>query len=172
MDRPALLSLVDKENLIGAEIGVNKGWNAINILNTLNIQRLYLVDPYFIQDTEPDKDGERPYYPDKEGYRSTKELAEDLLRAHSDKITWMIQTSEDASDFIHDESLDFVYIDGDHKYEAVRKDIHLWYPKVKIGGTIGGHDFCDDHVGIIKAVLEAFGTENLNHKGLDWWIVK
>lgn len=42
---------------------------------------------------------------------------------------------------VPDQSLDFIYIDGDHSYEAVKKDIVAWIPKVKIGGVISGHDF-------------------------------
>ena len=47
--------------------------------------------------------------------------------------------SEDAVDDIP-EKLDFVYIDGNHAYEYVKKDIGLYYPKLKKGGVIGGHD--------------------------------
>lgn len=39
-----------------------------------------------------------------------------------------------------DRSLDFVYIDADHYYSSVMKDILYWLPKIKIGGYIGGHD--------------------------------
>jgi predicted O-methyltransferase YrrM len=42
---------------------------------------------------------------------------------------------------ITDESLDWVYIDADHRYESVLNDLRLVYPKVKHGGIIAGHDF-------------------------------
>lgn len=57
------------------------------------------------------------------------------------------------------QSLDFVFIDADHRYEAVRRDIAAWLPKVKPGGIISGHDFCPDPFitdGVIRAVTEAF----------------
>ena len=55
-----------------------------------------------------------------------------------------------------DDSLDFVFIDGDHRYEFVKADIEAWVPKVKIGGIVSGHDYgwCTD---IRKAVHEFFG---------------
>jgi cephalosporin hydroxylase len=43
-----------------------------------------------------------------------------------------------------DEYFDWIYIDADHTKEAVLEDIKAWYPKVKKGGIISGHDcFCE-----------------------------
>lgn len=49
--------------------------------------------------------------------------------------------SELASHMFEDNSLDFVYIDANHAYDYVVKDIELWYPKVKVGGYLCGHDY-------------------------------
>lgn len=54
-------------------------------------------------------------------------------------------------------SIDFLFIDASHKYEDIKKDIELWYPKVKIDGYIGGHDYTENHPGVKKAVYELFG---------------
>lgn len=37
--------------------------------------------------------------------------------------------------------LDFVYIDAAHDYENVLRDLTAWWPKVRVGGAIGGHDY-------------------------------
>lgn len=55
-----------------------------------------------------------------------------------------------------DGSLDFVFIDADHVYECIRKDIDAWLPKVRRGGIIAGHDFCNEFNGVIRAVTETF----------------
>jgi hypothetical protein len=56
-----------------------------------------------------------------------------------------------------DASLDYVYLDADHHYEAVCRDIDAWLPKVKPGGVIAGHDFCEyPEFGVIQAVTERF----------------
>lgn len=55
---------------------------------------------------------------------------------------------------VPDQSLDFVYIDGDHSYEAVKKDIIAWIPKIKINGVISGHDVTWNTVR--KALWEVF----------------
>ena len=47
----------------------------------------------------------------------------------------------DVAKTVKEGSLDFVYIDALHHYDAVRQDIATWWPKVKSGGFLGGHDF-------------------------------
>jgi len=44
---------------------------------------------------------------------------------------------------IEDESLDFVYLDGDHSYKTVQQELPRFYPKVRRGGVLAGHDYCD-----------------------------
>ena len=65
--------------------------------------------------------------------------------------------SVSTSKLYKDQSVDFVFIDGDHRYEMVFKDIEAWFPKVKIGGIIAGHDYawCTD---VRRAVHDYFGS--------------
>ncbi len=59
--------------------------------------------------------------------------------------------------------LDFVYIDGDHTYEAVKDDINAWLPKVRKGGIIGGHDYNHRRIpGVKQAVDELFSEVELD----------
>jgi predicted O-methyltransferase YrrM len=68
-------------------------------------------------------------------------------------------SSEVYVDFL-DESIDLVFIDADHQYESVKKDIASWYPKIKTGGIICGHDYDKDTVQ--KAVYEKFLRINVD----------
>jgi predicted O-methyltransferase YrrM len=61
-----------------------------------------------------------------------------------------------ASDF-KDKSLDFVWVDGNHNYNACLADIKVWWPKLKNGGWMGGDDLI--HGGVRMAVEEFFGPE-------------
>ena len=83
-------------------------------------------------------------------------------------------TSLQASALFEDNSLDFVFIDADHAYESVKADINAWYPKVKPGGYIGGHDYNkaaeDDPV--VKAVDEIFAKNRLKIYSPVSWIVQ
>ena len=104
----------------------------------------------------------------------------------------------DAVKDFDDESLDFVYIDGNHLYPAVKKDIDLWWPKVKAGGVMGGHDYdivssshnIDTylytfrvngiHYGVVKAVNDFADKHMLSinaeaatyNNAYDWWVHK
>ena len=66
-----------------------------------------------------------------------------------------------------DESLDFVFIDASHDYENVKADLIAWYPKVKKGGIISGHDYLGEYEwpGVYKAVNEFFSGKNLQCNG-------
>jgi len=62
--------------------------------------------------------------------------------------------SEEAVKQFKDNSVDMVFIDGEHTYETVKKDIELWLPKAK--KIICGHDYCDSWPSVKKAVEEKF----------------
>lgn len=68
--------------------------------------------------------------------------------------------SVEASKLYDDNSLDFVFIDANHTYEFIRDDIKVWYPKVKKGGILAGHDYVLEVCpGVVRAVDE-FNAEN------------
>lgn len=91
---------------------------------------------------------------------------ENMKRGGVDHIISPIKkTSEEASKMFENESVDVVFIDASHKYEDVKKDINFWYPKVKKGGIISGHDYVPGHpesdIGVVKAVNEFFKCKDL-----------
>jgi hypothetical protein len=59
----------------------------------------------------------------------------------------------------NDKSLDFVFIDGSHKYEDVVNDIKAWLPKIKEGGILAGHDYIDFD-DVRRAVHDVLGEQN------------
>ena len=165
---------VSGDNLVGVEIGVYTGLHAESLLKTLNIEKLYLVDPYENYDEYPE--GDKSWG---EGLPSIEESAIEAINRignHPD-AEWLIMRSDEAMEHIPNE-LDFVYIDGNHAEEYVSKDIELYWPKIKAGGVLGGHDFyngfCRDHDGVINAVIKFVCKEKVQlHLELpDWWVVK
>lgn len=123
------------ERLVGVEIGVWRGENALSILQNVDIYLLYLIDPY--EDYFEYNKNEIGSFQDME---ANKKHAEKLLEPYQDKIIWIRKRAEDAVDYIPDD-VDFVYIDGNHKPEYVRSDVEDYYPKVREGGILAGHDF-------------------------------
>jgi predicted O-methyltransferase YrrM len=73
------------------------------------------------------------------------------------KFTPIRKTSVEASKDFKDESCDVIYIDMEHTYEAVIEDLHHWYPKLKKGGYIAGHDAY--HPGVSRAIKEFFNNK-------------
>lgn len=65
--------------------------------------------------------------------------------------------SWDAAAEFKDESVDFCFIDACHAYEAVKKDLDAWWPKIKKGGVFAGHDYDINYPGVPAALHEKFG---------------
>lgn len=72
-----------------------------------------------------------------------------------------------ASELYENESLDFVFLDASHEYLNVKEDLIHWYPKVKFGGIIAGHDYCNSFKGVITAVDEYF-NKNISPDKTSW----
>jgi len=165
LDRPSFELLKDMKDPIVVEIGVQYGINAKNILENYNIKTLYLVDPY----EEYLNTGKK--VTSLAEMKEVRDIAKEYLKEYNN-IIWIEKYSWEAAKDIPND-LDFVYIDGDHSYEATKKDIEIYYPKVRIGGVIAGHDFKETEVGVIKAVYEFFKNKYIEVGGLwDWWYVK
>lgn len=145
LDRPSLKNLKDWKDIVGVEIGVQYGINAKDILMNYDIKTLYLVDPYtlFLSASEGKITGQNN--------PKIKKIAHEYLKEYEDKIVWIEEFSWNAVDLIPNE-LDFVYIDGDHRKEAVERDLKLYYPKVRSGGLFCGHDFDKRAPGVMQAV--------------------
>ena len=78
------------------------------------------------------------------------------LLSKKEKAYFINDYSSNASKRIEDGSLDLVFIDACHEYPSIKEDIELWFPKVRKGGIICGHDFGPAHMGVMKAVRERF----------------
>jgi hypothetical protein len=151
------------KRLVGAEVGVWRGDNALDILQTLNVKTLFLIDPYL------------PYL-DNDGLRDPLphfKVAKRRLSRFADKIEWLLKSSLEAVDLLPS-NLDFVYLDGNHNYDFVKSDVEVYYPKLVQGGVLGGHDFSSDYQGVVLAVTDFVKERRIKLfiDSPDWWIVK
>ena len=96
--------------------------------------KIYAVDNY---PTFVDWDGTRVTA---ERQQETKERCFKRLSPFIDKVSFIYDKSEKFALTLEDDSLDFLFIDGDHSYEATLKDMQMYWPKVKSGGLFAGHD--------------------------------
>ncbi|MBI2971111.1 MAG: class I SAM-dependent methyltransferase [Candidatus Aenigmarchaeota archaeon] len=142
--QPFVREILDRRELVGAEIGVWRGDNAKAMLKILDIRKLYLIDPYETYDEYKEEE--------KSGAFSQKALKEvEKIISRDKRVVLIRERSENAVNKII-EPLDFVFIDGNHDYEYVKKDLEMYYPLVKKGGFIAGDDISIDDVS--KAVIE------------------
>ena len=162
--------LCDKEHKVGAEIGVQIGLMAKNILSSLNsIEKYYAIDPWldYKEYNEGFRSGKLRRVPQKSMNNHFNRFIKDT-KQYEDKIVLLKMFSIEAIKHIEDESLDWVFIDGNHSYESVKEDIELYLPKVKIGGLVSGHDFGLHLSGVKEAVQEMFLEFNTGTNRM-WW---
>ncbi len=136
-DRNEFGEFLTSKNLInkGVEVGSFKGKFARTILEKWQ-GTLYMVDAWYELDDYNDMSNIGLNQDDYlEAMRSINEFR--------DRAYMLRCLSKQAVDLFPDESLDFVYIDANHEYSYVVEDIKLWYPKVKKGGIVAGHDYLD-----------------------------
>ncbi len=85
-----------------------------------------------------------------------------------DNILLWEDYSYNVVDEFEDNSIDFIYIDGNHSYEDTKKDIELYLPKVKPNGYIAGHDYMEHFQGCIDAVKETVGEPDEIFRDYSW----
>lgn len=122
---------IDMGFKVGAEIGVYKGEFSKRFCKAG--LKLYAIDPWQVY----------PGFKSPQGQESLNSLYERAKKTLSPfpNCTIVRKTSMDAANDFEDESLDFVYIDGNHNLRYVVEDICEWSKKVKTGGVISGHDY-------------------------------
>lgn len=142
-------------DITGCELGVSYGFNLVYFLDNLpNIKKVYAIDPYMPYDDGPGG------YVTQEVIDRVKQCMLNNIEPHKDKVEFINKMSKDAVKDIPDDSLDYIFIDGDHSYEAVASDMEIYYSKVKSGGIFAGHD--RGLVGVDKAISEFAAKHNLN----------
>lgn len=155
--------------LVGCEIGVCHGFTTEYLLkNVPTIKKIYAVDNY---PTFVDWDGTRVTA---ERQQETKERCFKRLSPFIDKVTFIFDDSVTFAPKLEDDSLDFVFIDGDHSYEATLKDCELYWSKVKKGGMFAGHDA--NLTTVDNALKEFFKDKNIEKVRIvennAWFIIK
>ena len=128
------------------ELGVQWGEHAKLIFDELRPSSLYLLDSWQ-SGVEHGTTENDEYY--EELFNRTKETFSNYNN---------VKLIRDRTDVAHlkfyDKYFDFIYVDADHEYSAIKKDLNNWMPKLKRGGIIAGHDFDDRRPGVIRAVNE------------------
>lgn len=144
---------------VGAEVGVYKGGFTERFCQAG--MKMFAVDPWV------------SYYGDRDQERQNLIYEEACERLAPYDCTIIRKSSMEAARDFRREELDFVYLDGDHRFMQVAEDIVEWEKRVRRGGVVSGHDYFTSlpwarkfrcQVGaIVDAYTKAFGIDN-------WWI--
>ena len=159
--RDYLLGHIPK-NSVGVEIGVHKGDYSNKILQHANPKMLNLVDPWkkFTDETY-----KKSWYGAQVSQTQMDVRYQNVLDKFSknDNVRVIRDYSYNAVNEFSDDSLDWIYVDGDHTFEGVFKDFSLYYDKIKIGGYIYGDDYMTGWwgTGVIDALHKILHEKNL-----------
>ena len=119
----------------GAEIGVDRGRFSEYMFGAIPNLELLCVDPWYWK------------------LRGQSRYESTLKRMEQHNATVVRMPSFEAVMDVPDHSLDFVYIDGAHRFDMVNTDLIWWSMKVRYGGMISGHDYYRfRHAGVVPAV--------------------
>ena len=144
---------------LGAEIGVFQGENLEKYCQSG--LTMYGIDSW-------------KSYDDYRTYRDLEDLYEVTKKrlAPYPNCTLVRKKSMDALEDIPKRSLDFVYIDGNHKYGYVAMDLMKWSDKVRKGGVIAGHDYYDiNHSRQVRQVGPAVDGFVKSHDISNWYLL-
>lgn len=171
-----------KPSGIGLELGVFEGEYAKAILDACPDLILYLLDCW---QEQPEH-----IYTDQlnssntiQAERISKTIKNTINDYH--RVRLIKGFFNEFCDFFPDNFFDFIYVDGNHSYEFVKKDLKNWYPKVKKGGLFSGHDYVQGFYGPnnstpfgVKSAVDEFAKENsievfsTNENWPSWFLIK
>lgn len=120
-----------------AEIGVFEGTFSKQIVEAIQPNCLFMIDIFTGYCDSGDQDGNNVVH------RQMDDVYKQLVTYTLDKpfMRLLKGRSADILASFPDNSLDFVYLDGDHSYQGVKSDLIASFPKVKNGGWLMGHDY-------------------------------
>ena len=155
----------------GAELGVWTGETFKHLVKTCHKLHLIGVDLYAAQ---PDQEGPEQWTRGENGHAWDHDTYYNNLvqfcQAYPGRAEIIKDYTTEAAKEVADESLDFVFIDADHSYMGVMRDVGAWAPKVKKGGMIIGHDI---HFETVKtAVIELYGEDGYSVEDDFLWFVE
>jgi len=161
--------------LVGAEIGVFRGNTSEALLREFPELSLWMVDPWapFVGESAFDNESQA-------GFDASMAVAMFWTEFAKNRRYVLRQPSPEAAKRFSDGTLDFVFIDGNHLYENVSADISAWWPKLRAGGLMTGHDYgvyrdAEGAWGVKRAVDEfVSATDRELALGLDgtWMAIK
>ena len=185
--RKDLTKLIDELELKkGVEIGVNEGAFSEWLLANSKLEILHSIDAWST-DTSKTLSAFKKWATRHGEVEKAEVKAMEVLSKFGDRSNVIKSVSWEAASAFPDNSLDFVYFDGCHRFTGFCLDLFAWYPKVRMGGLIAGDDYWRVYRYEVMEVINSFlvehrlllhlTTEDKSSRGTDfyapsWWSVK
>lgn len=163
----------------GVEVGTADGKFSNTILRYSNLSLLYSIDlwEYIDQNIYQDAINDS-----QEGHNNRFLTAVNQLKKYESRSAIIKTSSEKAAQIFTNNVLDFVFIDANHCYQYCKQDLELWWPKIRKGGVLAGHDYVNGTFnktafGVKQAVDEFFLNKNqkiniTQEKWPSWYVIK
>lgn len=135
---------------IGSYCGVSSAILASQLAAQNPSAKLYCIDPFETQKTQDGYCRER-YTEERLGFSYEEKFDENVKRFSETVVK--LKGYSDQVDLPPDFAPEFIFIDGDHSYEGVRKDIERFVPLLKVGGSVSFHDVTIGRAGTLRALL-------------------
>lgn len=148
----------------GVEVGVKEGDYSVELLEANPNLHLRSVDPWLVRDGYRDRRGQEVF----DGYEAK---ARERLADFGQRSTVIKGFSVDVARSLSDASLDFVYIDGHHSFQAATNDIAEWLPKIRPGGIISGHDYARFRAGFDNKAKEVVDAWTAAYGVKPWFVL-
>lgn len=151
---PRIIQAYCASRPIGAEVGVLRGKFSEYLLSNVEFSTFYCIDAWKHLPGRVDisnvSDAE---------HHANFLAAQQRLKRFGTRAEMLRSESAEAAQRLPDGGVDFVYIDGDHSYNGCMADLEMYYPKIKRGGILAGHDYLDGSLpegefGVKRAVDE------------------
>ena len=168
-----LAEQLDTPPVLGVEVGVWRGKLSAYLLHQFPSLNLIMIDPWAETDD--------PVYAG-QPFEEAKKIALKATDFARDRRIVMSTTSLIAADLFSTAwetgegrikgLFDFVFLDGSHHYKSVVADLKAWFPLVRAGGILSGHDYVRQRRGVHQAVdefAEVHGRDLHLDGGRVWW---
>lgn len=151
------------------EVGCREGRTTGFILENVKDSSVIAVDPWR---AFPTNSGEGAETYEEWDFKAIEDEFWKNVGKNADRVSMRRETSLEAAVNI-DSGLDIVFIDAAHDHDNCLEDIRAWWPKVRPGGCLCGHDYQHTFPGVMRAVAESFNLATVG-VGPDsmWYVVK
>ena len=150
----------------GAEIGVWNGGFSGYVLEVTRPKELVLIDPWDLLAEQNPEDWTHKKHSEAEEMLTMRRNVESLY-GDIPNVNIKVGFSAEVLAEYPDDYFDWVYIDGNHYYDFVRKDLELSFKKVRPGGIVAGDDFFwkrNDRMHVKEAVLDTMRSLGMQNR--------